>query len=86
MSKHKNISFTLWRKWRNLGWRPHFTVEVMQNGATDSSPTGIIEDWMAVRFPGGRNSYWKRGKTWMIKPKGQEPAELNRLAKRRKHD
>ena len=67
-------AYTLWMKWRNVGWKPQFTVE--HEGSHSPSPLEVIEYWMGRRYS---HDYWERGKTWMIKPKGQEPAELLRL-------
>lgn len=80
MSNRKYAAFTLWRKWRDLGWRPHFTVESSAGTRHigDISPREVIEDWMASRFHHSPNSYWERGKTWIIKPEGQKPAGLKR--------
>ena len=71
-------AYTLWMKGRNVGWRAEFTVQVEHSDST--SPLEIIERWMGAY---SLNGYWDRGKTWMIKPKGQEPAEFARAREER---
>lgn len=67
-------AYTLWMKWRNVGWKPEFTIT--EGYPSAHSPIEIIEHLMASRYALG--GYFIRGKTWMIKPEGQEPAERTR--------
>ena len=75
MTKRKYDAYTLWVNWRNLGWQPAFTI----NQGVHWSPIEIIEDWLEARgYYDNPRSYWQRGKTWMIKPDGQMPANAIR--------
>ncbi len=71
----KHRAYTLWMKFRNTGWIPRMTVAEV-GGAHTLNPRAIIKDHMRHTTDG--ISYWKRGKTWMIKPEGIKPAALTR--------
>lgn len=71
--RRKHNAYTLWMKWRGIGWRQEFTI-TEHRGSWSSLE--VLEHWMG-RFSGS-GSYFQRGKTWMIKPEGQKPAELLR--------
>ena len=74
MSKRKHKAYTLWMKWQGLGWTPEFTIHEDHG---HWSPIEIIKEWLEARgYLDNPNSYWQQGKTWMIKPLGEKPAEL----------
>lgn len=72
MTERKYKAYTLWLKFRNRGWMPKFTVEEGRRGF-GPNPKEVISQWMILWE---LNDYWKRGKTWMILPKGQKPAAI----------
>ena len=75
MTKRKHEAYTLWMKWRNAGWRPELTVSQTSHW----SPIEIIKDWLEARgWLDSPSSVWQQGKTWMIKPDGEIPADAMR--------
>ncbi len=80
MTDRKHRAYTLWMKFKNAGWTPRFTVETGRDQWP--SPTDVIKDFMrgTIEYEyDDPNAYWKRGKTWVILPKGKLPAELRKL-------
>jgi hypothetical protein len=69
-------SYVLWLKswWKD--WTPFFTVSAPLNDWP--SPLDVIKQWMNHWEADTEDSHWQRGKTWMIKPEGEKPAELLR--------
>ena len=68
----KHDTYTLWVKFKNRGWIPLITAK-----ATDPcylSPYSFLSDFAKRVYKD--LSYYQRGKTWMVKPEGQKPAEL----------
>ena len=67
---NKYDAYTLWVKYRNVGWRPVITAKTGGRGTI--SPYSFLNSWAKGAYDG--LDYYKRGKTWMIKPEGQKPA------------
>ena len=70
MSGRKHDAYTLWMKFKNTGWVPRMTVKEPAGGH-GVNPRMVIRNWVRSQTSG--NDYWQQGKTWMIKPEGQEP-------------
>ncbi len=68
MTERKFKSYTLWMKWRNLGWHPEATISNLPWPA--ANPIDILKEWVESRYS---CKNWIRGKTWMILPEGREP-------------
>ena len=70
MMSSKYDEYTLWVKFRNTGWVALITAKKTEPHYL--SPYSFLVDFANQAYRG--LSYYKRGKTWMVKPEGQKPA------------
>lgn len=66
----KHDAYTLWVKAKNRGWIPLITAKKTEPEYL--SPYGFLSDFAKRVYKD--LSYYRRGKTWLIKPEGQKPA------------
>ena len=67
---NKYNAYTLWVKFRNTGWIALITAKKAGKGYL--SPYSHLQNFAKRTY--ANLDYYKRGKTWMIKPEGQKPA------------
>jgi len=71
MSELKFKRYTLWVKWKNLGWRK--LVTCVAGKYPMENPRKVLENYVTNRFPWtGRLD---RGRTWMILPGNRKPVQ-----------
>lgn len=75
MTQRKFKSYTLWMKWRNLGWKP--CVTVLNLPFPSDNPIYVLESWIKSKYYSWYNAVWVRGKTWMILPDDRKPKGWN---------
>lgn len=71
MTARKFKNYTLWVKWRQIGWEPILNCSNPTN--SDINPIEVLEYWFRDEYVNLNLPYWKRGKTWMILPSGRKP-------------
>ncbi len=69
---NKYDEYTLWVKFRNTGWIALITAKKTE--PVYLSPYSFLSDFAERVYKD--NSYYQRGRTWMVKPEGQKPADL----------
>ena len=67
MTERKFKSYTLWMKWRDLGWRREMTCLNLPWPA--ANPIDVLKGMTKNYSP----PLWIRGKNWMILPEDREP-------------
>ena len=68
----KERAYTLWLKWRNLGWAPYFTIKTTRAGGQGiDAPVKFLNRWAFDNFPSGWGDNWRR--LVRVLPEGRVP-------------